>query len=199
MYCPSCGQEIPDNSQFCQHCGEAISTEIRGGKEEKGEERGFAFLHGLAGLIGGGIITIFSLLWFSSTQYVYPNQSAIAIWVFLLGIGITVLSPAWFWFGRPISAAFDGINPIRALQSATQGYSQKQKAVGYILGGILLLIGSGSLLRNTAEAVVNRTISPFFIIFPILIVLITMIIIGIGAWHGMAVVTDLIRRYGDTE
>ena len=28
MHCPSCGEEIPDDSEFCRHCGTAIEQEI---------------------------------------------------------------------------------------------------------------------------------------------------------------------------
>lgn len=30
MYCPSCGEEIPDDSEFCQHCGEHLSRSEKG-------------------------------------------------------------------------------------------------------------------------------------------------------------------------
>jgi len=28
MYCPSCGEEIPDDSEFCRHCGESLSPSV---------------------------------------------------------------------------------------------------------------------------------------------------------------------------
>ena len=28
MYCENCGEKIPDNSKFCNHCGSKLSTHI---------------------------------------------------------------------------------------------------------------------------------------------------------------------------
>lgn len=189
MFCPSCGREIPDDSQFCQHCGAELT--IGNGDDDSNQEKsGFSFLHGLAGLIGGIAVTIFGALWFGSTQYVFPTQAAIAMWFAVIGIGITILAPAWYWLIRPISGGFNGVNPVRAIQSSTGNYTKKQKAAGYILGGIILLIGSENLLRSTADAVVNRAIPPYSIILPLIIVLFSLVIIVIGAAHGISVLRD---------
>lgn len=68
--------------------------------------QGFRFLHGLAGLIGGFVIVFIGALWFSSAQYIYPTQASLAMGLTLLGLGLVVLAPAWYWVGRPVWVRF---------------------------------------------------------------------------------------------
>jgi len=38
MYCSTCGEEIPDDSEFCSHCGEPVSTPEESNYEGKENE-----------------------------------------------------------------------------------------------------------------------------------------------------------------
>lgn len=189
MFCPSCGQEIPDESQFCQHCGNKISGK-NGDENSSQSQNGFSFLQGLAGLLGGIVVTMFGALWFGSTQYVFPTQAAIAMWLTVIGMGITISTPVWYWLIRPISGGFNGINPIQTIHSFLENYSKSQKAVGYVVGGLILLYSSGILLRGTASAVVNREITPLSILLPLSFAALSLLIILVGVLNGISVVRN---------
>jgi tetratricopeptide (TPR) repeat protein len=53
MHCPLCGKEIPNNSEFCLHCGEYISRDTRVESAYKIPDNTEAAQHGLASLQQG--------------------------------------------------------------------------------------------------------------------------------------------------
>lgn len=107
MYCSSCGTELDDNAQFCSSCGESVQgtenhqpTDSQSGSDEK--QSHFDFKSGLYGIIGGIVVILVAGAWFGSIQYLYPTQAAIALWLFLLGVGIFTMPPLWYWIVNPI-------------------------------------------------------------------------------------------------
>lgn len=107
MYCQSCGEEVDEDSQFCSSCGEPLGTETSSKSESKEPEptqKGghFDFKSGLYGILGGIVVIFISGAWFGGAQYVYPTQAAIAMWLFILGLGIFTLPPLWYWIINPI-------------------------------------------------------------------------------------------------
>ncbi|WP_442905114.1 zinc-ribbon domain-containing protein [Haloarcula sp. CGMCC 1.6347] len=122
MYCSSCGEELDDSVQFCSSCGESVQDRASKSKQEVDHPKQdvdkskqnvdhsdspsggghFDFKSGLYGILGGIVLIIVAALWYGSTQYIYPTQAAIAMWMFILGIGIFVLPPLWYWIVNPI-------------------------------------------------------------------------------------------------
>lgn len=62
---------------------------------------GFRFASGLAGLLGGLIITFVGFVFLLGGSLTVGGGD-VGTLVFLLGIFLTVGSPAWYWIGRPI-------------------------------------------------------------------------------------------------
>jgi len=112
MYCSSCGEEVNDNAKFCSSCGESVqgdsthhvnkSQEETTQKEPTQKGSHFDFKSGLYGILGGIVVILLAGAWFGSAQYIYPTQAAIAMWLFILGLGIFVLPPLWYWIVNPI-------------------------------------------------------------------------------------------------
>lgn len=49
MYCSKCGKEIPNNSQFCQHCGNRLEIDIQQENQEIEIKQGKVIIHSYTG------------------------------------------------------------------------------------------------------------------------------------------------------
>lgn len=77
MFCPKCGKELPDGSQFCLKCGHAISanTIAEGSAQPSRKKSGVSAL-GVVGIVL--LILLFVMLWVRNTATPITRRAIIA-------------------------------------------------------------------------------------------------------------------------
>lgn len=141
MFCPKCGKEIPDDSQFCLKCGHTLTTNTAAPMQPTQKKSGFSAL----GIIGAVVVLLaIVVLWTRNRTPLIPSNSP---------FGASPTAPAPAPVIVPMSTKlFTGQTIINAGQYVTKTITVEPGMQGFRVTGSFNASGG---LTNDIQAVIS--------------------------------------------
>lgn len=152
MYCKKCGKVIPDDSVFCQYCGEQLSdTQPARKKENKGLISRFQSLSkGWQICIMSYVCWVFLWIILCSTEAIYDDNQGICILLFVFVLPILALF-IWYYLTRLRNKNREkSIPAAEQIKDSQKSYAPMSEQ-GYSISPLLLFANSFGKMQVKVE------------------------------------------------